>query len=58
MIAMVVISGPIRIYYGAHWPSDVLAGYLLGSLLLLLMIRTYHWGQGRFFKTQPGKAKG
>ena len=57
MIAMVVVSGPIRIYFGAHWPSDVLGGYILGTLALPLMIHIYHWGQGRFFKKEAGSPK-
>jgi membrane-associated phospholipid phosphatase len=57
MIAMVVVSGPIRIYFGAHWPSDVLAGYLLGVVALPLMIQVYHWGQGRFFKSRAVSPK-
>jgi undecaprenyl-diphosphatase len=52
LIALVVVAGPVRIYLGEHWPSDVLAGLLLGSLCLPLMIGIYHWGQGRFFKTK------
>jgi len=57
LIALVVVAGPVRIYLGEHWPSDVLAAYILSSLCLPLMIGIYHWGQGRFFKTQPGKPK-
>ena len=38
---------------GEHWASDVVAGYILGSLSLILCIQFYHWGKPRFFVTQP-----
>lgn len=34
--AMIVLAGPARIHAGAHWPTDTLGGYLLGSALLCL----------------------
>ncbi len=37
-LAIVLLMGPARVYVGAHWPSDVLGGYLWGTLLLLLVL--------------------
>ena len=31
-ITMIALIGPSRIYLGAHWPSDVMAGYVYGGL--------------------------
>ena len=38
---LVVVAGVSRVYLGAHWPSDVLGGYLAGWLWLLLMVEIY-----------------
>ena len=55
--AMVILVGVSRIYLGEHWFSDVLGGYVLGSVVLLLMIRVYHWGKPKYFKRKGLGAK-
>jgi undecaprenyl-diphosphatase len=49
LIGLVAAVGPVRIYLGEHWLSDVIGGYLLGGLGLLIIVRFYRWGEGRFF---------
>lgn len=39
--AFILLIGVSRIYLGAHWLSDILGGYLIGSLWLMLMIKVY-----------------
>jgi undecaprenyl-diphosphatase len=48
LAVMIALMGLARIDSGEHWTSDVLGGYLLGSLWLIVTIRFYRWGEQRF----------
>lgn len=53
---LIVGIGYARVYSGEHWPSDVLAGYMLGAVWLLLCIGLYHWGADRWARRgAPGR---
>jgi undecaprenyl-diphosphatase len=41
LTTLVAAIGPSRIYLGHHWPSDVLASYLLGSSYLAGLVVAY-----------------
>jgi membrane-associated phospholipid phosphatase len=44
---LIVLVAPSRIWLGAHWASDTLAGYALGFSILLLIIEGYRVWQKR-----------
>ena len=39
--AIILLVGPARIYEQAHWPSDVVAGYFLAGLWLMVVIPVF-----------------
>jgi undecaprenyl-diphosphatase len=48
LLILIILIGASRIYLGVHWPSDVLGGYLAGTVFLGIFIwldhawRRYH----------------
>ncbi len=46
---LIILIGPSRVFLGAHWASDVVGSYLIGSIWLLVLILTYQWVKCRKF---------
>jgi undecaprenyl-diphosphatase len=42
-LLLIAVAGFGRVYMGVHWPSDVLAGYLLGGIWLGLGMKMRRW---------------
>ncbi len=43
-VSMIILTGLARVYVGAHWPSDVVGGFVYG---LLAMAPAYLWYRDR-----------
>jgi len=42
-LAIIALMGLQRVYAGAHWPSDVLAAYLWGGVILFALVKLYEF---------------
>ncbi|MEI8216017.1 MAG: phosphatase PAP2 family protein [Eubacteriales bacterium] len=47
---IIIMIGVSRVYLLQHWISDVVGGYLLGGLFLIISIRVYEYGIVNNFK--------
>jgi membrane-associated phospholipid phosphatase len=45
--ALIVLIGPSRVFLGAHWATDVLGSYLIGTIWLFVLILAYQWALQR-----------
>lgn len=42
-LALIVLMGLQRVYSGAHWPTDVLAAYLWGGVILFALVKAFQF---------------
>jgi undecaprenyl-diphosphatase len=47
-VAAILAIGLARVYTGAHWPSDVLGGYLWGLVILTVLLAGYQAARARW----------
>lgn len=53
MVVVIVLSGPARVFVGAHWPSDTVGGYLWGAAGLFGAVAFTKWLFDRHQKSEP-----
>jgi len=43
LVSLIVLMGYARVQMGEHWPTDVLAGWAAGTLLLIALVTVHGW---------------
>jgi len=43
MLLLALLTGVSRVYVGVHYPGDILGGFILGSLVSVILIATRNY---------------
>jgi membrane-associated phospholipid phosphatase len=57
-VAIIVLTGPARLWFGAHWPSDILGAYALGAIMLAAIVYGFSRAERAWVATQKRLARG
>lgn len=52
LLVWALLVGYSRIYVGVHYPGDVLTGFVIGTLIALVLVALHRFGYAKIFKNE------